>query len=417
MNSEKPVHNPQSAHVIPEAAAEPVALARSLRPLLSAQAAQAEALGQATPEGVQALREAGLFKLMFPKRAGGVGHRLVTHISTVAELGKACAGTAWAFGLLSSVTASVASMPPAVKTAVFKTGDELVCSVAAPTGTATPCADGYVVTGSWGYASGCMHADFGLMGVRVLDAHGQAVDAGFALLPLKGSAQVRIEPTWQVCGVAASGSNTVVAQEVVVPAAHVLPFAKMREQAQRAAADPAVAATLEPRDRWPMAPLFPLVVLSPMLGAASGMLELVLQGMPKRAVIGWQFGSQQDSQVMVGQVGQAAMEIDGAWLQIRRAAGMLDGTAQERPLTGFEMARIQADCGQAMALLRQAGERLMEVAGPAAFALGNPLQRLWRDLNLGSRHTALQSRLSHELYGRALLGQPSSLALLPSIAA
>ena len=184
---------------------------------------------------------------------------------------------------------------------------------------------------------------------------------------------------------------------------------------RRAAANPAAAAAMEPRDRWPMEPLFPMVVLAPMLGAASGMLELVLQGMPKRAVIGWQFASQQDSQVMVGQVGQAAMEIDTAWLQIRRAASMLDVTAQERPLSGFEKARIQADCGHAMSQLRSAGERLMEVAGPAAFALGNPLQRLWRDLNVGSRHTALQSRLSHELYGRALLGQASSLALLPSI--
>ena len=402
---------PASTPVVPEAALEPVEIARSLRPLLAQHAAQAEAQGRATDEVIQALREAGLFRLMFPKRAGGVGHKLITHTSTVAELGKACAGTAWAFGLLSSVTASVASMPAAVKERVFQTGDELVCSVAAPTGTAVACPDGYVVSGSWGYASGSLHADWALNGVRILDAQGQQVDAGFALLPLKGSAQVTIQNTWHVTGVAASGSNTVVAQEAVIPAVQVLRFSEMR----RAAANPAAAAAMEPRDRWPMEPLFPMVVLAPMLGAASGMLELVLQGMPKRAVIGRQFASQQDSQVMVGQVGQAAMEIDTAWLQIRRAASMLDVTAQERPLSGFEKARIQADCGHAMSQLRSAGERLMEVAGPAAFALGNPLQRLWRDLNVGSRHTALQSRLSHELYGRALLGQASSLALLPSI--
>jgi len=77
--------------------------------------------------------------------------------------------------------------------------------------------------------------------------------------------------------------------------------------------------------------------------------------------------------------------------------------------------RIQADCGYAMELLRGAGERLMDVAGPGAFALSNPLQRFWRDLNVGTRHNALNSHLSLELYGRALTGRSSNIRLIPDI--
>ena len=68
-----------------------------------------------------------------------------------------------------------------------------------------------------------------------------------------------------------------------------------------------------------------------------------------------------------------------------------------------------------MGCLRSAADRLMDVAGPGAFATASPLQRHWRDLSLGSRHTALNAMLSAELYGRALLGQPSNLNLLADI--
>lgn len=138
--------------------------------------------------------------------------------------------------------------------------------------------------------------------------------------------------------------------------------------------------------------------------------------MAKRPVVGWTYASQGESDALVGLLGRAAMEIDSAWLHIRRAAAMLDDVAQQRALTGYDKAQIQADCGYAMELLRAAGNRLMDVAGPGAFALASPLQRIWRDLNVGTRHNALSAPLSIELYGRAIAGLPSNIRLLPDIA-
>lgn len=390
-------------------AADPVAVARALVPLLAEHAPAAEKERRASGVVIQALADAGLFQLMFPQRAGGAGHKLITHIETVAELAKGCAGTAWAFGLLSGVTASAASMPPAVREQVFKRGDERVCSVAGQVGTAQEVEGGYLVNGTWGFGSGCLHADWALNGVRFLDASGQQVDAGFVFLDLR-SAGVSIEDTWHVAGLCASGSNTIRATNKVVPTLLGLRFSQLR-----AAAGSAPASALEPRDRWPVEPLFPLGVLSPMLGAAMALLDAVSAQMPRRSTIGWQPASQAASDNLVAQLGEAAMEIESAWLHVRHAASLIDGTAQTRPLSGFEKARIQADCGQAMRQLRRAGDKLMEIAGPAAFATASPLQRHWRDLSLGTRHTALNAMLSHELYGRALLGRESNLNLLADI--
>jgi len=389
----------------------PVTAVRKLLPLIERHAAQCEQEGRVLDEVIEALEQAGLFQMMFPKRAGGSGHKIITHIETVAEIAKACPGTAWAFSLLSGVTASVASMPPAISELVFKTGAERVCSVAAQTGTAQATEDGYAISGRWGYASGCLHADWALNGVKIIDEQDQVIDAGFALMPLQHP-QVRIENTWHVAGVCGSGSNTVVAENIVVAPIQILRYSELRRSN---AADPKVLAAMEPRDRWPVEPLFPLGVLAPMLGAASAMLEKVRKSLPERQIIGWRYDSQSESQVFVQQLGEAAMEIDSAWLHIRRAAEQIDNTAQIAPLNGFEKACIQADCGYAMGLLRKAGERLMDIAGPAAFAQNNSLQRLWRDLNVGSRHTALNTRLSLELYGRALTERESNLLLLPEI--
>jgi alkylation response protein AidB-like acyl-CoA dehydrogenase len=300
-------------------------------------------------------------------------------------------------------------MSPEIKEQVFRNGDELVCSVAGQIGTARPTEGGYVVDGAWGYASGCLHATWALNGVRIFDAQGQQIDAGFAFLPLTGP-DVKIENTWHMSGLCASGSNTVVARNAVVPQTLVLRFSQLR-----AAAGRTPASALEPRDRWPVEPLFPLGVLAPMLGAAEAMLGLVKNTMPNRPTIGWKYANQAESQTFVGQFGEAALEIDSAWLHVRRAVASIDETAQTRMLSGFEKAQIQAHCGYAMRQLRRAGERLMEIAGPGAFALSSPLQRLWRDLSVGTRHTALNTMLSSELFGRALLQQESNLALLNDI--
>ena len=388
---------------------DPVAVARALVPLLSEHAPEAERQRRMTEPVLTALRASGLFQMMFPRRAGGVGHPLITQIETVAELGRGCPGSAWAFGLLTGVTASAASMSPEIRHLVFQTGEERVCSVAGQLGTARAVEGGYVVDGAWAYASGCLHADWALNGVRILDADGQPVDAGFAFLRLHGPA-VSIEDSWHMAGLSASGSNTVVAHDAFVAQPLVLRFSQLR-----AAAGKANHALLEARDRWPVEPLFPLGVLAPMLGAAMAMQDLVVANMPKRVTVGWKYGTQAESQTLVGQFGEAAMEIDSAWLHVRRAVRAIDESAQTQPLSGFEKARIQADCGYAMRQLRRAGERLMEIAGPGAFAQASPLQRLWRDLSVGTRHTALNTMLSNELYGRALLEQDSNLQLLGDI--
>ncbi|MGD9792043.1 MAG: hypothetical protein AB7V43_01075, partial [Acidimicrobiia bacterium] len=215
---------------------------------------------------------------------------------------------------------------------------------------------------------------------------------------------------WHVAGVVGSGSRSIRVDNMTVPNAAFL------DPSLRPPTEVLLTiAGLEPCDLRPTEPLFALGVLGPMLGAAAAMLEAVTESMGRRPVMWWNTPTQRDSDHLVALLGHAALRIDTAWLHVRRAAALVDDNAPIRALSGFELATIQADCGHAMEQLRSAGSVLMDIAGPAAFADANPLQRYWRDLNLGSRHNVLNAELSAELLGRALLGLPSNSALLSNI--
>lgn len=388
---------------------DPVARARALQPLIAEHADSAEKQGCITPPLVQALRSAGLFRITVAKRAGGEGATMRTYVETVAEIAKTCPGSAWAYGIVTGTTGMVASLPETQRGLLFRRGDELICFVGSKTGVAKPSGKGYLVSGQWPYASGCLHSDWALCGVVIHDDKGVPVDMGNAFIDLSGE-NAEIIRDWNVAGLSASGSNRVKADGHFVPAELIIRDGDMMNMAEFVGESVA-----EPRDFWPFEPQFGLTVLPSMLGAAEGMLKAVRQKMNDRPIIGWQYDRQSDSELLLAELGEAAIKIDSAWLHVYRACDIVDRVAQERKVSKMEKVKSQADCGYAMRLVREACDTLLDIAGPGGFALTNTIQRYWRDLNIGSRHNALNSGLSLELLGRALTGGKSNIRNMPEI--
>lgn len=376
-----------------------VAVARSLRPLLAEHAAQAERDRRVPDVVIDAIDAAGLFQMVKPLRAGGGGCTQIEMLEVLAELAKGCMSTAWVVGLLCGVTGLAGCMAPAIRDAIFLTGDERVFGVTSPTGVATRVAGGYSVTGSWGYASGCLHADWAVLAVRLADAGDGPEGVAFAFLPVSAPG-VSIKDTWHVAGVAGSGSNTVTLNETFIPE-HMVVNPALRNAWL-------TEATMEPRDRWVDEVSVPLGVIGPSIGAVEAMLDIVTAGINKKTVTHWKYPVQSDSQVLLEQLGLARMEVESAWLHLGRAAATSDVIAQQRPVTGDEKAQGQADCGYATQLIRSAADRLLNIAGSSAFATANPLQRFWRDLSVGTRHAFINGHASLELYGRISAGKPSN---------
>ena len=74
--------------------------ARDLGPMLKKNAAQTETDRRVAEENIQAITDAGLFRIAVPKRYGGYEVPIRTFVQISSELGRACGSTAWATTLI-----------------------------------------------------------------------------------------------------------------------------------------------------------------------------------------------------------------------------------------------------------------------------------------------------------------------------
>jgi alkylation response protein AidB-like acyl-CoA dehydrogenase len=368
-----------------------------MRPRLAERAVDCERERRIPQETIDELHDAGFFRYYLPSRWGGAGGSLTGLIDIGAELARGCPSTAWVFTIVSEVTGVAGTLlPPEGVEAIYGSSRRpAVCGVHAMNGTARRVDGGYVISGTWGFASGCRHAGWFAGGTAVVADSGETVDQVLAFLPMS---DLMIKDTWHVAGMRGTGSHTVVAEDVFVPAhlAWSIPERLRRETRFVPGA--------EVIDRIPLAPFFSIGLMGPLLGIAQEILEVVGTQAHKRGVSYFDFERQTDSASLLAAIGEAAIRVDTAWLHVHRAAAELEETTRSRTLDYATRARCRADAGHACENLRQAADSLLSIAGSSAFAESNRLQALWRDLNVASRHGFLNTRLLYEAYGRAHAG-------------
>lgn len=382
-----------------------LAAARDLRPLLAARAAVAEQDRRVPQESIDTLVQEGFFELMIPRRWGGMGEGIKSQVQVAAEIAKGCPSTGWVLTIVGFITAIAGSYLPEVGTKlVYGSGRRpLVCGVNGFTGSARQTADGgYVVSGRWGFASGSLHSDWFMGGVMIAGDDGQPVDLGWAFIPFS---ELSIKDTWHVAGMRGTGSNTVIADELPVRPELLL------RVGDRATQEITPRPDAEVLDRMPFAPLFSIGLMGPCLGAVEAAYEIVSDNMHKRGVSYFEFDKQTDSGALLSQIGRARMQIDSAWLHVMRAAETLENDTVAGQLPPEVRIRCRADASAAVTNMRSAMDILLDIGGASSFAESNPLQRLWRDLSVGSRHAWIGSTLMFEAFARTDLGVEPNITM------
>jgi indole-3-acetate monooxygenase len=209
-----------SGQVNGEAAADPVARARGLRPQIEG-AAQAIERDRAVPrELLGALHDARLFRLLLPKSCGGEEVAPAVFVAAVEEVAKADASVAWCMAQGSGCSMAAAYLEPAVAQEIF--GGREAVSPGAANATARAVQGGYRVSGSWPYASGSRHAQWLGGHAQLLDAEGKPClgpdgkPAERTLLFPK--AKAAIKDLWHVVGLKGTGSDTYTVTDLFVSA-------------------------------------------------------------------------------------------------------------------------------------------------------------------------------------------------------
>lgn len=383
--------------------------ARALIPALQEQAGEADRSRRLSDETVAALREAGTLALLTPRRFGGQALDLRTYVEAHELLARGDASAAWVSAVLCGASMLAGLFPEDVQGEVWgRSADVALCAVFTPTATATRVDQGYRIDGKWGFASGCLHADwaavaFPITGPSDGDGDGAIIDLGLALIPMT---QLRIDDTWHVSGMRGTASNTLIAEGVVVPDRHVvsIPRALEGEFPGKAGAEHVWHGALSS--------CLILGIMGPIVGMAQSAYDMALQAIKKGKSVPYStYTRSSDSPSVQLALAQAASLIDTARLHVYRAVTDVDTAASARvPLDSATRARIRMDAVVATQAAREAVDTLLNVVGAGSFAEANPLQLIWRNLETASRHGTLHAGLCREIYGRSLAGVPETIA-------
>jgi alkylation response protein AidB-like acyl-CoA dehydrogenase len=348
-------------------------------------------------ESIDALVEAGLFKITVPRRFGGQEVDIRTKLEVSAAVAEADGATAWVLALTNVCHWLVGLYRDEAQRDIFGADpDARVCGVLAPSVETRRENGGLVVTGRWPWASGSLHATWGLVGVLDRDEAGAVTEHALALIPMT---DLTIEDTWFVAGMKGTGSNTLVAEEVLVPDHRLLSVPKAIENEY-----PTEHAD-EVLYRSSFIPVLALILVGPQLGLARAARDLVIAKAPRRAISYTAFERQTDSVAFQVEVAKAAMMVDTAHLHAFRAADDIDAAARRgEKLDYVTRARVRADTGYTAETVRMAIDHLVSAHGASSFADSSPMQRIWRDSNTAGRHAVVSPAVSLEVYGKALLG-------------
>lgn len=382
--------------------AELVARARELKPLLAANAAQGETDRRVVEESIQALTDAGLFRISVPKRYGGHQTSLRTMLDVSAEVAEADGGTSWVVTLINVCNWMVGLMPEKAQDDVFGADpDAKVSGVLAPTAETRKVDGGWRVSGKWYYNSGSWHATWAVMGIPITDADGNVVDQGCALIP---RSDMDFEDTWFVAGMRSSGSNCLAADDVFVPEHRVM------SMPPAIVGDYLTEHSDEVLYRSALMPVVALVLVGPQLGLGRAALDFVIDKAPKKSIAYTSFTSQKESTAFQLQIAEAARLIDTAHLHAYRAAADIDEAAARGEYPDYlTRARVRSDTGYVAESITRAIDILVYAHGAGSFAEVSPLQRIWRDSATGARHAIVAPTVNYEIYGKALLGVEESI--------
>lgn len=381
-----------------------IARMQALKPLVAERAAAAEQERRPDDEVWAALRKSGYFYLYVPRRFGGLEYDPDTYISATLPIAEACPSTGWTACFAAEHNWLIAQMPEATQAEVWgRTPYVIAPSAASPPGIATPVDGGFRLSGRWKWGTVVMHADWIMLNAL------EPVEGGppVVRMMLLRAEEVTVLDTWRMAGMAATGSNDIIVEDVFVPEAYQFAVQPVRSGRGngRAVHGPGLYGS-------PMLPNLCVTAAIPALGAARQAVQLCRERLGQHVKLGSMSTSVEKP------AGQ--MRLARADLLARSAERTIRAAARENLLLGeidepgqtTERIRLRAEIAIAVQQCVEAVRTCCEAVGSSVHALDNPMQRLLRDVQVMQSHIVYDLDVATELHGRALVGLPPNSLLL-----
>jgi alkylation response protein AidB-like acyl-CoA dehydrogenase len=196
------------------APADPLSAARDLAPLAAKHAEEGELERRLSQPVVDALRDAGLFRLCVPKSLGGLAVHPGDMVRCIEAVAAGDGSAGWCLMTAATAGSTAHWVAPEVAQRVFGSPGAIAAGVFAPRGEARRTDGGIRLTGRWPWGSGCQHSTVLMGGVTVRGVHHMAI------LP---ASDVQILDTWRAAGLRGTGSHDLVVEDRFVPDGRLAP--------------------------------------------------------------------------------------------------------------------------------------------------------------------------------------------------
>jgi alkylation response protein AidB-like acyl-CoA dehydrogenase len=379
--------------------ADYVARARALLPAIEAAADRIEAERCIVPEVIAALHEAGIFHMLLPPSLGGGGADIMAFNEVTQTVAAADASTAWCLGQQIASTQAAGYLDPKIAREVFGPPHGAV-AWGPPSGAKALVTDGgYIVNGSWRFASGSGHCPWigGHSSVIERDGRPRLDDKGRPVLRtmLFRKEAATWHDIWHVVGLRGTGSNQYEVRDLFVPDA----YTTWRDQ---------------PSDRTNDGPLYniPLLTLYGIgfsgvgLGLARACLDAFMTlANGKTGRVGR--GVMRDNPVIQSEVAKVAGGLHAARAFLREMLEEIWDAVNKGGATLEQRARLRLAITGALEQSVRVVDFAFTAAASSAIFNGSPFERRFRDM-----HTVTAQGQAHmsnfESAGQALFGiEPS----------
>jgi 3-hydroxy-9,10-secoandrosta-1,3,5(10)-triene-9,17-dione monooxygenase len=379
-----------------------IAAARALIPRLRDRAARTEELRRLPAETERDLHDAGLFRIVQPKRVGGFEFDYVALVDCADALGQADASVAWNFANLASHHWMLAMFDKRAQDLVWnKDVDALIASsFIFPAGRARKVDGGYVLRGSWPFSSGVDSCEWNML-ASVVSSDDEADGIEYRIF-LVNKSDYKIVDMWNASGLRGTGSNDVEVHDAFVAEPMTLAVSDL-------AGGPTPGSAVNPNPLYalPVFSLFPYVLSGVALGNAQACLDDYVDLARHRASTynRAKLGDLQSTQIKIA---EASAKIDAARRIMR--SNCIEAMADARRGYVPDIAaktRLRRDGAFSVNLCTEAVSLLFAASGARGLFTTGALQRQFRDGHAINSHIAFNFDAAGTNYGRVALGLPS----------
>ena len=379
-----------------------IASAQALVPTLRDRASRTEELRRLPPETERDLHDAGLFRVLQPKRVGGSEFDYVALVDCADVLGQGDASVAWNFANLASHHWMLGMFDKRAQDEVWNKDPAalIASSFIFPAGRARKADGGYVLSGSWPFSSGVESCEWNMLASIVSsDDEADGIEYRIFLLDKK---DYKITDTWNSVGLRGTGSNDVEVTEAFVPK-------HMSISVTELSGGPTPGTAVNPNALYalPVFSLFPYVLSGVALGNAQACLDDYIEFARHRGSTfnRAKVGDMQSTQIKIA---EASAKIDAARLLMRTNCinAMIDARRNHIPHISGKT-RLRRDGAFAVNLCTEAVSMLFAASGARSLFISGALQRQFRDGHAVNSHLAFNFDAAGTNYGRVALGLPS----------